>query len=184
MNTNTDKTDELTLEAIKTIISTYSADEYAQQCIEKEKASSILSTINTATNQIVDIEVSYYEYMKQTWSGKDNPTLEECIQASYSSKLEYYAQAVLMYVGFLKNGKVFVLDKEDKVIYFIYKKEQPHGTALSWTNLFIHYDPLGKDIIEESVQTERLFSEHEKGRYDFSCDQKRLINELDELIAS
>lgn len=149
------------LSAIKQIISTKTAFQYADEMLKLEKENS----------------KDYYESMRAMWSGKDNPTLEECIEASRMSKLNRYAEAIKLYTGWISNGKVFVLDKEDKIVYFLYNKRSD-----GVTELYNHFNPLNVDRISEHVNSKCLSEYIVTGKYDVSADEEAIIGECLNLI--
>ncbi len=101
------------LQYIELIISMYSATEYAEMMIQKEKENFKLTIFNSNDGQFKEVWTSYHNYMRSTWHSDDNAPLEQCIDASRMSKLNYYAEIVRLYTGWVKNGKLFVLNKKE-----------------------------------------------------------------------
>ena len=120
-------------------------------------------------------EENYQEMMKQCYSGKDNPTIEECEENALRTFVYEYAKMCEIYAGWLKNGKVFILDKRDKFILALYKVDDIAHLAIS------HYNPLNVDCIEQSVSNNHFFKELEN-RFEISADEEMLIKECDELV--
>jgi hypothetical protein len=117
----------------------------------------------------------YSEMMKQCYSGKDNPTIEECEENALRTFISEYAKMCEIYSGWLKNGKVFILDKRDKFILALYKVDDIAHKAIS------HYNPLNVDCIEQSTSNNHFFKELEI-RFEISADEEMLIKECDELV--
>ena len=176
---------ELQLNKIKDIITKFTATQYAEMMVQQEKENFCLTTINTSTGAVKEEKPEYYEYMRQTWHWEEKPSLEACIESSYISKLNQYAEAVKMYTGWVKNGKLFILNKEEKFVSFLYgiKKDgfnldsKPQSALL-----YTHYNPLNVDCIEESIAHEHIFNQLFGGKYDISTDEHQLIGECELLI--
>jgi len=120
-------------------------------------------------------EENYQEMMKQCYSGNDNPTIKECEENAIRTFVSEYAKMCEIYAGWLKNGKVFILDKRDKFILALYKVDDIAQLAIT------HYNPLNVDCIEQSVSNNQFFKELEV-RFEISTDEKLLIKECDELV--
>lgn len=120
-------------------------------------------------------EENYQEMMKQYYSGKDNPTIEECEENAIRTFVSEYAKMCEIYAGWLKNGKVFILDKRDKFILALYKVDDIAHSAIA------NYNPLNVDCIEQSVSNNQFFKELEN-RFEISADEEMLIKECDELV--
>ena len=118
---------------------------------------------------------NYQEMMKQCYSGKDNPTIEECEENAIRTFVSEYAKMCEIYTGWLKNGKVFILDKRDKFILALYKVDDITHSAIA------NYNPLNVDCIEQSVANNQFFKELEN-RFEISTDEEMLIKECDLLI--
>lgn len=172
------------LQHIQWILDSYSAFEYAEIRLEQERNNFSLCTMNTSTGEVKETKPEYYEYMKQTWHYKDSPPLEECIENSRNSKLMEYAKMLKMWTGFIENGKLFVLNKKEKFVSFIYEIEKD-GIGLSAKPISViaktHYNPKKVDCIEDVFNAKYLSSEIEKELYDISKDEKALINECNVL---
>lgn len=120
-------------------------------------------------------EENYQEMMKQCYSGKDSPTIEECEENAIRTFVFEYAKMCEIYAGWLKNGKVFILDKRDKFILALYKVDDIAHSAIA------NYNPLNVDCIEQSVSNNQFFKELEN-RFEISADEETLIKECDELV--
>lgn len=158
------------IELMEFIIGKPSALEYADQMIVYEK-------------EMTDEQGKDYEkYMKETYAEKEDATLEECIEASKFYHLKYYSYLIDVYIGFRKYGKVFVLDREQKVVCLIFdqdesetEKEKGHKI----TSLYVYYNPLGFDITGYDICSDCM---KDSDKIDFSKDADKLVKELDELI--
>jgi hypothetical protein len=118
---------------------------------------------------------NYQEMMKQCYSGKDNPTIEECEENAIRTFIYEYAKMCEIYAGWLKNGKVFILDKRDRFILALYKVDDIAHKAIT------HYNPLNVDCIEHSISNKHFF-EQLNIRFDISTNEELLIKECDFLI--
>lgn len=180
------KESQFALNNIKNIIESFTAKEYADFMIEEEKVNFSLTTFNSSTGEAKEEKPEYYEYMRQTWHWEEKPTLEACVENSYISKLNQYADFVKMYTGWVKNGKLFVLNKEEKFVSFIYDIKKDGGTLDAKpvsAVLYTHYNPLNVDCIEESIAHEHIFNQlFGDGKYDISTDEHQLIGECELLI--
>lgn len=118
---------------------------------------------------------NYQEMMKQCYSGNDNLTIKECEENAIRTFVSEYAKMCEIYAGWLKNGKVFILDKRDKFILALYKVDDIAHLAIT------NYNPLNVDCIEQSVSNNQFFKELEN-RFEISVDEEMLIKECDLLI--
>lgn len=178
---------ELQLNNIKDIITNFTATQYAEMMVQKEKENFCLTTINTSTGAVKEEKPEYYEYMRQTWHWEEKPSLEACIESSYISKLNQYAEAVKMYTGWVRNGKLFVLNKEEKFVSFLFgvvKDGDNLDSKPVSARLYTHYNPLNVDCIEESIAHEHIFNQlfGDNSKYDISTDEHQLIGECELLI--
>lgn len=165
------------LQYFKEVIEGQSAIEFAEDMLESEKQASILTQLNTSTGKITEKQVPYEEYMKQSW-GTEGDTLEKCIERSKISKLNDYAEIVNYYAGFLENGKVFVLNKKEKYVCFLYAVDKEENESY----LYVHYNPLNVDIMSEIVDSDYLFKDIGLDMFDISTDENRMIDECNKLI--
>jgi hypothetical protein len=125
--------------------------------------------------EILRSKKDYREIMKQYYSGKDNPTIQECEENALRTFISEYAKMCEIYAGWIKNGKVFILDKRDHFILALYKVDDITHKAIS------HYNPLNIDCIEQSTSNKHFF-EQLNIRFDISTDEELLIKECDELV--
>lgn len=175
------------LDVITEIITNYTPFSYAEKMLEKEKANFSLTIMNGISGEIKHVRPDdYYEYMRQTWHWEEKPPLEECIEKSRMSKLEAYANAIKMYTGWVKNGKLFVLNRKEKFVSFLYEVVKDGNNLDSkpqTVSLHAHYNPLNVDCFEESMSHKYLFDQVVNGgHYDISTDENRMITECDLLI--
>ena len=175
------------LQYIKEIITNHTAVQYAEMMLEKEKKNCTIHIFNASTRKVIQKNMNYYEYMKQTWHWEDNPPIEECIEASRISKLNEYAEAVQMYSGWIKNGKLFVLNKREAFVSFIYKIDKEslmRDSKIKSVIVRTNYNPREVDCIEESLNP-RYFSEMiSDEHYDISKNEKELNALCDKLCAT
>jgi hypothetical protein len=125
--------------------------------------------------EILRGQKDYEETMKKCYSGKDNPTIEECEENAIRTFVSEYAKMCEIYSGWIKNGKVFILDKRDRFVLALYKVDDIAHKAIS------HYNPLNIDCIEQSTSNKHFF-EQLNIRFDISADEEMLIKECDELV--
>lgn len=148
------------LEKIEFTLKNYSAITFAETKLQAER-----------DNQNRD----YYTYMRNRYSGKDNPTIEECEQNAFIQFVNEYKKCCEIYSGWVSNGKVFILDRRDKLVLFLYKKDDVAHSSV------VHYNPLNVDLIEQSCSNNHFWREFENGRYDISGNEDLIIKECDEL---
>jgi len=117
----------------------------------------------------------YQEIMKQCYSGKDNPTIDECWENATVAFVSEYQKMSEIYAGWLKNGKVFILDKRDRFVLALYKVDDIAHKAIT------HYNPMNVDCIEQSISNKHFF-EQLNVRFDISTNEELLIEECDLLI--
>ncbi len=174
------------LTRIKEIISTQTAVQYANSRLNHEAENCYLTTMNASTGEIKETESTYYEYMRQTWHWEENPPINACIENSMISKLNEYAEMVNIYAGWIKNGKLFVLNKKEKFVSFLYEVKKD-GYSLDAkpisANLYTHYNPLNVDCIEESVNHSHLFDGIMSDTYVISVYEDEMIKVCDLLIS-
>jgi len=163
------------LQEIEEIITTYTAMDFAQLLLDREQESTTITVFNNRSG-IRTEKVSYVEYMKHTWGSQDDNDIDVLICRSRDSKLKEYAKYIQLYTGFNKQGKVFVLNKEDKIVSFLYAEEGKIA------KLYTHYNPLEIDCIESSCSSEYLFRKMMVNLYDFSKSESEMIKECDRLI--
>jgi hypothetical protein len=125
--------------------------------------------------EILRIQKDYEETMKQCYSGIDNPTIEECEENALRTFISEYAKMCEIYAGWLKNGKVFILDKRDHFILALYEVDDIVHKAIA------HYNPLNVDCIEQSTSNKHFFKQLNI-RFDISTNEELLIEECDLLI--
>lgn len=108
----------------------------------------------------------------QTMYGNGKTGRQTCIDRMRVSCYNEYAEMIKRYNGFIENGKVFVLDKEQKHIYFLYKSDKQ--TA----NIYSHHNPFNYDCIEAGIKAEWFNKDVISEKYIISLDEDYLITEL------
>lgn len=116
------------------------------------------------------------EDLYAVYSIDDSEPFEKVQSRAYGSHLERYSDNVQALAGFLKMGSVFILDKQDKLIYFLASEDKVRGTV----RLVANYNPLGVDCLEISIRSDMLFKTTE--RFEFSLTEDKLMKELHALI--
>lgn len=122
-------------------------------------------------------KLNYYQVMKDLFSGKEDPTLEECEQNAFRQYLNEYKNCCEVYLGWMDNGRVFILDKGEKLVLALYKKDEFGHSAI------VHYNPLKVDLIEKSIPIKTFQKGFESGRYDLSTNEDWIVKECDNLIS-
>ena len=150
------------LEQIEFTLKNYTAITFAETKLQAER---------DAPNR------DYYTYMRNCYSGIDNPTIEECEENAKRQFIAEYGKCCEVYAGFLKNGKVFILSRKEKFVLFLYKKDNDRHSAVT------HYNPINYDCFEWSMSNKRFFEGLENGEFDLSANENDIIKECDLLIA-
>lgn len=112
--------------------------------------------------------------MKDVFSGKDNPSIDECEKAAYCQYVSEYAECCNIYKGWIENGYLFILDRRDRVVSFLYKKDDTHHGAV------VHFNPFSVDLIEYTHRNDLFFSELGK-RFELSKNEMELMDECSNL---
>lgn len=120
--------------------------------------------------------MDYYTFMRDVYSGKDNPTIEECEQNSLMQFINEYLTCCKIYSGWVKCGKIFILDRRERLIMALYENDGTNHKSI------VHYNPLGVDLIEISINNRYFFEDVDEGVYELSRDPEGLIKELDKQI--
>ncbi len=130
--------------------------------------------------------------MTQYWGSGKNPTFEQSVEASRRSKLDQYAKDISMYTGWVKNGKIFVLNKKEKFVSFLYEITRAGHSLDSkpkTISLRTHYNPRNVDCVEQHIWAKRFpidasfkVSPMTNDEYEISTDEKKLIKQCDKLI--
>lgn len=118
----------------------------------------------------------YYSYMRDVFTAKDDPAIQECEEHAFLQYLDEYKKCCELYAGFIRNGKVFILDLVEKVVFFLYRVDEYSHKSV------VHYNPLKLDLIERSFPNRRFIRELERGTHDLSKDESFLIKKCDELV--
>jgi hypothetical protein len=172
------------LDNINKIINTYTAAQYAAVQLKLEKKNYSLHVFNYKTGEIKVEKPSYDEYMITYWGSPKSNTLEKCIEGSRMSALNDYAEKIKMYTGWVKNGKVFVLNRKDRYVSFLYeiKDTGTLGRIPIYVSLKTNYNPKDVDSISDHMPHSTFKEKIDDGEYEISQDEKYLIKECDKLI--
>ena len=149
------------LEIIRDILKNYTAFSFAEKKLQAERDS---------PNR------DYFTYMRNSYSGKDNPTIEECEENAKRQFISEYSKCCQLLTGWQFNGSVFILDRRNKFVLFLYHKDNSAHKAVT------HYNPLEYDCYEWGMSNERFFEGLKKGEFDLSTNENELIKECDVLI--
>lgn len=95
-----------------------------------------------------------------------------------ASCLRRYATHCEAMAGFIECGKVFVINRRDKIVFFLAGNKD----GVAW--LIPHYNPLNVDCIEQRTPVDHIFKNEANGIWDFSKDESKIISELDGLLNS
>ncbi len=186
------------LDIIKGTLTNFTAFQYAQTLVDIEKEKCTVLTFNAQTGVTKPEKLSYYEYLDASYGLGKNEPIELLIERNFDSALKEYERMLEQYTGFNKHGKVFILNKKEKFVSFLYdvyiilpeggrasrlSKEPKKGESKRVT-IHIHYNPLNVDCIEDHMGHDDLFGRvmNGTGDYGISLDEESLIKECDELI--
>ena len=125
--------------------------------------------------RIVDTKDFFYVIKGYDGEAIEGADIKECEENAIRTFVSEYSKMCEIYSGWLKNGKVFILDKRDKFILALYKVDDISHSAI------VNYNPLNVDCIEQSVSNNQFFKELEN-RFEISADEEMLIKECDELV--
>jgi hypothetical protein len=153
------------LQIIKDVLTNYTAFSFAD-----EKLSAVKKGVSKRNE-------NYYEYMSQVFSGAENPTIDECEETAKREFIAEYGKCCDLYSYWQKNGKLFILDRKNKFVLFLYKKDEERHIAVT------HYNPLNYDCFEWGMSNKEFFEGLENGDFDLSADENDIIKECDLLIA-
>lgn len=166
------------LEEIQYILLHYTAIEYANMMLKREKEASTLTVWDKGN--VYQKKVPYEKFMQETW-GTGNMTMKALIERSKDAKLNQYAGYIDLLTGFNKSGKVFVLNKKEKVVSFLYG-EYNNNEDKKFAKLHVHYNPLNVEYIFQHISSDYLFKNMENEEYDMSQMEGHIIKECDSLI--
>lgn len=138
---------------------------------------SAITFANSKLDSIKNLQCqNYHSYMRDCFSGEDNPSIEQCEQNAFLQFINDYKKLCEIYAGWIANGKVFILDKFYKVVLFLYKRDEVAHSSV------VHYNPLNVDLIEMSCPNDVFFTELYNGRFDVSQNESQTIKECNALI--
>jgi hypothetical protein len=152
------------LQIIKDVLTNHTAYSFAD-----EKLSAVKKGVSERNE-------NYYEYMYQVFSGAKNPTIEECEENANRQFISEYGKCRELLTGWQKNGSLFILDRKNKIVLFLYKKDKERHSAVS------HYNPTNYDCLEWAMSNNRFFAGLENGEFVLSKDEDELIKMCDFLI--
>lgn len=127
---------------------------------------------------VVDEKSKNKEDLYACWAKDYNEPIEVVQSRLVLSCLKKYEEHIKAYRGFNECGKVFVLNRVEKVLYFLCDKT--NGIA----RLITQYNPLNLDVFETSINSDYLFGQINKNQWDVSLSEADLRRELDELLTS
>jgi hypothetical protein len=139
------------------------------------------SAVEYAFEKVIQCVLFGEDYMRDMYGGAKNEALEQLKQKCYLDHIKGYSDMCLKFVGFETNGSLFVLDKREKFVCFIYDIRE-HENGQTSADMYIHYNPLKVDIIEQSVPSKFIFDDFEN--WSISKDEQSIIKECDELISN
>ena len=125
---------------------------------------------------VLERKENYYDYMYQVFSGSENPTLDECEINAKAQYVSEYARCCDLFTGWIKNGSIFILDRRNKFVLFLYQKDNIRHKAIT------NYNPLNYDCYEWSMPNKQFFKGLETGEFDLSKNENDIINECNKLI--
>jgi len=153
------------LQIIKEVLKNHTAFSFAE-----EKLSAIKKGVSERNE-------NYYDYMYQVFSGAVNPTIEECEENANRQFVSEYGKCCELLTGWQKNGSLFILDRKNKFVLFLYKKDEEKHSAVT------HYNPTNYDCFEWGMSNKRFFEGLANGEFDLSGNENDIIKECDLLIA-
>ena len=170
----------MTISEILDIIKERTPYSYAYWRMHCDMKNPIVHVFNSGTGDHTQKKVSYEEYL-QTNFGKPGDSIEVCKNRCVVSYLEDYAYLINLYTGWVNNGKLFVLNTQEKYISFLFEKAKI-AESPSIIKLHTNYNPLGVDCIEQSMpvfQYQKLIDSQHLVQ---DTDENKLIQLCDELI--
>jgi len=124
----------------------------------------------------------YYEFMRDMFSGKDKPTIQECEDTALREFAKNHERYCDIIRGFKECGELYYLDSKDLVIFMIFEVRKSEGKKTGGHKSMCNYNPLNFDVIEQAVPDNMFFEGIESGRYKVSNNEAELEAELWELI--
>lgn len=121
----------------------------------------------------------YMDFLHDMFSGD---TIEEAEQVALDQFRKTHQEYVKILKGFETNGKIYYLDRKEKVLFALYEKFKVKDGKTGYSRAITHYNPQGVDVIEQTLSDEVFFDNIESGIYNVSTDEEALISELWDLI--
>ncbi len=167
---------------LRTILESLTAFGYAQAALDHERKTYSVTTLNTGTGKVSELRPSYEEYMRQVWHNRPDATLQDCIDNSFASKVQDYGKLCQQFNDWTLGGKMFLLDTEQAVVYFIGRTTRDKGEP-AWVESFVNHNPRDVDVISHSTRHSEFVERINAGTYDIGSDEAALIAKCDALIA-
>lgn len=153
------------LEYIKTTIEQHTALSFAEQMLSMAK-------MQFSTTE------SYYDYLYHLFSNDPSPTIEELEGQLIDTYAKLYVNYVKMLEGWKSHGSLFVLDKRNNLVMFIFNIDDVTHDA------YVHYNPTKFDCIKWSMPNNTFFKGVEDDDFVLSKDETEMIRECDARIAA
>lgn len=110
------------------------------------------------------------------YSKNDSEDYDIVLDRLRASCYRRYSMHCEVMAGFIECGKVFVLNRNDKIVFFLAGNKD----GIAW--LIPHYNPLNVDCIEQRTSVDHIFKNEANGIWDFSKDENKVIAELDNIL--
>lgn len=175
------------IQQIEKILNDYTTFSYAYMLLEQEKNQIKHHVTIFDGNSSYEEEVSYEDYMRINWGCKNDDILFDCRERSRMSKMNEYRDLLDKYCGWVKHGRIYVLNKKEMFVSFLFG-EVPETNLLDNMSglgkrlqLCTHYNPLKVDCIEQTVKPTIV---HDSKKYKLSTIEKELVEECEKLISN
>jgi hypothetical protein len=116
------------------------------------------------------------EDLYAAYSKNDDEPHDIVVDRLRASCLRRYAMHCEVIAGFIECGKVFVINRADKIVFILAGNKD----GIAW--LIPHYNPLNVDCVEQRTSVDHIFKNTGSGIWDFSKDEDKLISELDAML--
>jgi hypothetical protein len=124
---------------------------------------------------IIVSEISEEDLYAGYSKSNDEPK-EIVIDRLRTSCFRRYATHCEVLAGFIECGKVFVINRADKIVFIL----AGNKGGMAW--LIPHYNPLNVDCIEQRTSVDHIFKNTGSDLWGFSKDEDKIIAELDALL--
>lgn len=152
------------IEYINKLLKTHTAFSFAE-----EKLSDI-------KKGCIERKEDYRDYMYDVFSGSVNPIIKECEQNAIHQFVLEYAKLCQVLIGFLVNGSVFILDRKNKFVSFLYEHRKGMYSAMTY------YNPTNYDCLEWCNEEEVFIGKIQSEEFILSKNENDIIKECDLLI--